>query len=560
MNASRLLEHFDRISEAPNAIPKLRKFILDLAVRGKLVEQDPGDEPAAALLVRIRAEKARLAKDKATKKSKPVSPTAIDEIPFTIPATWTWSQLGEVGIINPRNAAPDSEATSFVPMKMIPAEFGADAAHEVRPWGEIKSGFTHFSDGDVALAKITPCFENGKSTVFKALTGGIGAGTTELHVVRPVLVFAEYLLVFLKSPYFIETGVPKMTGTAGQKRVSTEYFSQAPLPLPPLAEQRRIVAKVDELMWLCDRLEAVRAEREARRDRLVGAAIGHLDSGTLDTGWQVYDRLPSLIESPKHISRFRQTLINLAVSGRLSRRGGSDEPAATLCNRLQLESARQEATGIQRKRPPSLLLPPSDQPFEVPNGWEWRRVRDIGVTQTGTTPPSSNPEFFGDYIPFVKPADLSSRSIDYSGRGISRDGVAHSRLVKGPAVMMVCIGASIGKVNMTDRDVCCNQQINAVTPYVDGMSGFMALALRASYFQQLVIASAGTTTLPIISKGKWELLPVPVPPFEEQQRIVAQVDELMTLCDRLEGQLTAAQTDSGLLLNAVVHEALSAVG
>jgi type I restriction enzyme S subunit len=136
-----------------------------------------------------------------------------------------------------------------------------------------KKGYTHFAEGDVGLAKITPCFENGKSAIFRNLTGGIGAGTTELHIVRPLSVHQDYILLFLKSPHFIQTGIPKMTGTAGQKRVPTEYFAYSPFPLPPLAEQHRIVAKVDELMALCNRLEASLTTSNQTRTRLLEATL-----------------------------------------------------------------------------------------------------------------------------------------------------------------------------------------------------------------------------------------------------------------------------------------------
>lgn len=182
---------------------------------------------------------------------------------------------------------------------------------------------------------------------------------------------------------------------------------------------------------------------------------------------------------------------------------------------------------------------------------------EIGFTQTGTTPSSNNPEYFGAYIPFVKPADLTGNTINYSGDGISKEGVEHSRLIPKHSVLMVCIGSSIGKVNVTDRDVCCNQQINAVAPYLEPLTRFTSFALKASYFQKLVVASAGMGTLPIISKGKWELLPIPVPPLAEQQRIVAKVEELLAVCDRLEAQLTTAQTESRRLLEAVLHQALN---
>jgi type I restriction enzyme S subunit len=230
MNAHFLLKYFEWVAEAPDAVKNLRKFILELAIRGKLVKQNQADEPASKLLKRIEAEK-----NGRFKKRQSSRPHDEDETPFVLPIGWGWTELAEIGIINPKNEVDDTIKSSFVPMPMIFSEYGKKNLHEVRAWAEIKKGFTHFAEGDVGLAKITPCFENGKSTVFTNLTGGIGAGTTELHIVRPILVVPDYILIFLKSRHFIETGIPKMTGTAGQKRVPRDYFSFSPFPLPPLA-------------------------------------------------------------------------------------------------------------------------------------------------------------------------------------------------------------------------------------------------------------------------------------------------------------------------------------
>lgn len=161
-------------------------------------------------------------------------------------------------------------------MTLIASEYGTPHQHEQRFWRDIKKGYTHFAEGDVGLAKITPCFENGKSTVFRNLVSGIGTGTTELHILRPILVSADYVLLVLKSPYFIETGIGRMTGTAGQKRVPKEYFAHSPFPLPPVAEQHRIVAKVDELMAFCDRLEAVENHAVELRARLLNALLSEV--------------------------------------------------------------------------------------------------------------------------------------------------------------------------------------------------------------------------------------------------------------------------------------------
>lgn len=271
MKANVLLAYYDQIVEAPSAASRLRHFVLDLAVRGKLAPQSSQDEPTSELLKRIARERARLVQAGVHKALRPLPPLA--EPPFDLPTSWRWSRLAEIGILNPRNYAADDLEASFVPMPRIAAEYGAPNGHEVRPWREIKKGYTHFAEGDVGLAKITPCFENGKSTVFRRLTGGIGGGTTELHVLRPLFIEAEYILIFLKSPQFIESGIPKMTGTAGQKRVPAEYFAYSPFSLPPVAEQRRIVAKVDELMAVCDQLEASLAAAATARTRLLEATL-----------------------------------------------------------------------------------------------------------------------------------------------------------------------------------------------------------------------------------------------------------------------------------------------
>src|SRR5690606_5863126 len=231
-------------------IKKLRELILELAVRGKLVPQDPEDEPASELLKRIQAEKARLVKEGKIKKEKALTEIGEEEKPFQLPQSWEWTTLPTVSFVNPRNSADDNVEVSFVPMTLIGTSFSGAHDQEIRQWAEVKQGFTHFAEGDIGVAKITPCFENSKACVFSNLLNGLGAGTTELHIVRPVsgTLDPRYVLAYLKSPQFLLVGETKMTGTAGQKRLPKDFVEANPFPLPPLAEQHRIVAKVDEFM------------------------------------------------------------------------------------------------------------------------------------------------------------------------------------------------------------------------------------------------------------------------------------------------------------------------
>ena len=251
-------------SELQRSIKGIKSKILDLAIRGKLVPQDQDDEPASVLLERIRAEKEALIKQGKIKRDKKESVIfrgednsyylndgqmtvdIIDDLPFNIPDSWRWVRLKDVFIINPRNKLDDDLDVSFIPMPLIDDGYSGKHTAEVRRWKEVKTGFTHFAEGDIGVAKITPCFENRKSTVFENLTNGYGAGTTELHILRPFgkNIFAQYLLAYVKSDYFVENGKQTFTGDVGQQRISKAYVENAYFPLPPNKEQERIVQQI----------------------------------------------------------------------------------------------------------------------------------------------------------------------------------------------------------------------------------------------------------------------------------------------------------------------------
>lgn len=269
----RIAQHFDVLFTTEHSIDQLKQTILQLAVMGKLVPQDPNDEPASVLLEKIAAEKEQLIKDKVIKKQKVLSPVEVDEELFKLPTGWAWSRIGEFSLIGPRNLLDDDLEVSFVPMPLISTSYKGDHEQEVRLWSELKKGYTHFANGDIGLAKITPCFENSKASIFSDLKNGFGAGTTELHIARPLLeeINPLFVLLYLKAPMFLEVGKTKMTGSAGQKRIPKSFFEGNPFPLPPEAEQPRIVAKVDELMTLCDELKVRLQEAQETKLHLADA-------------------------------------------------------------------------------------------------------------------------------------------------------------------------------------------------------------------------------------------------------------------------------------------------
>ena len=542
MNADRLLALYERTADAPDAVGRLRRFVLDLAVRGKLVPQDPADEPASELLKRIAKEKARLVKAGEIRTPKAI-PARFDT-PFQVPVNWRWSQLAEIGVLNPRNEAPDNLEASFVPMPLIAAEYGVASGHEARPWGEIKKGYTHFAEGDVGLAKITPCFENGKSTVFLNLTGGIGSGTTELHIVRPLFVDQSYILLFLKSPYFIKTGIPKMTGTAGQKRVPTEYFAHSPFPLPPLAEQHRIVAKVDELMALCDRLEAARAEREATRDRLAAASLARLNAPDPETFTEdarfALNALPALTTRPDQIKQLRQTILNLAVRGKLVPQDPADVPASA----CTLDAPDREGRL-------DVCLPPN---------WRWVRVDDVANARLGKM--LDKAKNVGQPYPYLRNTNVhwfDIRLDDLKAIPLNEAEFEEYRLEEGD--VLICEGGhGIGRTAVwrgNAENVVFQKALHRVRPgaYLD--SDFFAQCCFV-YFDLGIMQTYFTGVgIPHFTGRALSKLIFPLPPLAEQHRIVAKVNALMALCDQLEASLTTGDATRRRLLDALLAEALA---
>ncbi len=294
MNAQSFLANFEHIANAPNGIKWLREMIYYLGVIGALCPQNSADADGAALLESIVREKQTRIEQglfKRSPKFENLKETLTESLP-DIPETWVWSRLVDIGEINPKNVADEDAMTSFASMSAISEMHGVPPQPENRLWGTISKGFTHFANGDVVVAKITPCFENGKAAIIRDLTGGIGAGTTELHVFRPLPgIEPAFIYIFLRSPYFKTLGESLMTGTAGQKRLPTEYFATRPLPLPPLGEQKRIVAKVDQLMAFVDKLEEQQLKKTKIAEAFAQAAVAAI------TGTRIKDE--EVMKAPK---------------------------------------------------------------------------------------------------------------------------------------------------------------------------------------------------------------------------------------------------------------------
>ncbi|ACL70766.1 restriction endonuclease subunit S [Halothermothrix orenii] len=256
-NITFIIRNLKEVYTTPENLNDLKDIILQLAIQGKLVPQDPDDEPASVLIEKINKEKERLIKEKKIRKTKPLPPIKEAEIPFELPKGWEWVRLGEIMIINQRNKLNDNLEVSFVPMKLIEDGYLSKHSHKKKLWKEVKKGYTHFKENDLVVAKITPCFENRKSAIMKNLYSGYGAGTTELHVLTSYLkeIDMKFFLYIVKAKNFINQGVSTFTGTAGQQRIRKDFIENFVIGLPPLNEQKQIVKKIDKLMALCNLLE-----------------------------------------------------------------------------------------------------------------------------------------------------------------------------------------------------------------------------------------------------------------------------------------------------------------
>ncbi|EMA3753322.1 restriction endonuclease subunit S [Salmonella enterica] len=372
-------------------IKKLRELILELAVRGKLVPQDPNDEPASVLLERIAAEKAELMKQGKIKKQKPLPEISEEEKPFELPVGWEWTTLNTLAEINPKiDVSDDEQDISFVPMPLISTKFDGSHDFEVRKWKEVKKGYTHFANGDIAIAKITPCFENSKAAIFSGLKNNVGVGTTELHVARPYspAVNQQYLLLNFKSPGFLKTGESQMTGSAGQKRVPRNFFENYPLPFPPLQEQERIVNNFTQLMILCDQLEQHSLTSLDAHQQLVETLLTTLtDSQNADElaeNWaRISEHFDTLFTTEASIAALKQTILQLAVMGKLVPQDPNDEPASELLKRIAQEKAQLVKDGKIKKQKPLPPISEEEKPFELPEGWEWCRLEEIAYIFSG---------------------------------------------------------------------------------------------------------------------------------------------------------------------------------
>ena len=566
MNPDQLLEHFHRIGDAPDAIPRLRRFILDLAARGKLVPQDRNDEPAAELLKRIAKEKARLVKAGEARKSE-VDPVDPSDMPFLVPPNWAWTRLGSVGDWGSGSTPPRGN-TDFYGGGISWLKSGelndnpqlAGSEETLTELALAKGSFRLNEPGNVLIAMYGATIGKVAILAEKAVTNQAVCGCTPFAGV-----FNRFLFLFLLSQ---REQFHSASEGGAQPNISKVKIVWTPFPLPPLAEQQRIVAKLDELMALCDRLEAARDERETTRDRLSAVSLARLNAPDpdpaifADHARFALNNLVPLTTRPDQIKRLRQTILNLAVRGKLVPQDHKDEPASELLKRIGTEKARMVKAGEIKKAEPISDLTGSRPELLAPSGWVITNLQSVcaSITDGDHLPPPKAESG----IPFLVIGNVRNQRIDFAGSRFVPseyyEALDPIRCPRSGDLLYTLVGSyGIPVVVRDDRSFCVQRHIGILRPSKLIDVSFLARAMESQWvFDQASACATGIAQKTVPLSGLRKLI-VRLPPLAEQSRIVAKVDELMGLCDRLEERLAAGNDTRRRLLDAILAGALAPV-
>ncbi len=558
-----LLSNLEILATAPGGVAKLRELILTLAVQGKLVPQDPTDEPASVLLQKIRAEKDRLMAEGKIKRDKPLAEIAEEEKPFELPMGWEWVRLGEITnygtTTKVEKLQPDTWVLDMEDIEKSSGRLLQRLRFAQRPALSDKNCFLA---GDVLYGKLRPYLNK----VLVADEDGVC--TTEIIPFRCYGDYVpEYFRLVLSSPFFLEYVNARSYGMK-MPRLGTEDARKSVIPLPPLAEQSRIVTRVEELMRLCDALEAKGRLEAAQHAQLVSTLLGALTASAtpeeLAENWQrVAQHFDLLAGRPEAIDALEQTLLQLAVRGLLVPQDPADEPASELLQKIRAEKDRLIAEGkIKRDKP----LPPitdEEKPFELPVGWEWVRLGEIVLISSGVTLGRKTAIPSPVSLPYLRVANVQRWHLNLSSMKevvIDQSELARFQLLNGD--LLITEGGDWDKVGRTaiwrdELQTCLHQnhvfKARGISTVWNPIWAELYLnsAVARAYFAS---SAKQTTNLASINMTQLKDCAFPVPPLAEQSRIVARVTALRRLCADLRQRLVEREAVQARLAEALVHE------
>ena len=435
-----------------------------------------------------------------------------EEIPFEIPSSWEWTRISSIFQLNPRVEANDNMLAAFIPMEEISAVYGSDYHYYERKWKEIKSGFTQFADGDIAFAKITPCFQNRKSAVFSNLPNGIGAGTTELKVLRPYgeTINRFYTLYFLESPYFIDEATFK--GTANQQRIVVGYLENKLFPLPPIEEQCRIAGKIAEVLPIADRY----GKTQTKLDNLNVELKNILKKSVLQEAIQ--GKLVPQIEAEgtaqELLEQIQQEKQKLAKEGKLKKSALNDSIIFKGDDNKYYEQIGGKIVDIT-----------DEMPFEIPDTWAWVRIGILFAHNNGKQLNKSNSS--GRFMEYITTSNLywdGFKLDNLKKMPFEKNEIERCQAIKGD--LLVCEGGDVGRTCIWEYDfpIMLQNHIHKLRAYYPLCTKYFYYIFYL-YNKIGIIGGKGIGIQGFSAKALHNTL-VPLPPLSEQKRICSRISEL----------------------------------
>ena len=562
MQAKQLMEQFALIANAPQGIQRLREMILQWAVQGKLVPQDPTDEAAAVLLAKIQAEKERLIKQGTIKRQKPLPPIREDEKPFELPNGWIWEKVGNIFEVK-RGASPRPKGDPKY-FSNQPTPYHWIKISDLRKHGKnnILYGTDEYltelgSSKSVLVEKGTLIITNSATIgipIIMGVNGYIHDGFLAFPSFPHNYISQDFFLIALRA---LTSYLKRESRGLAQLNMNSNIMKEAPFGLPPYPEQKRIVAKVDALMALCDELEALQQKRAQLQLSTHHAVLESLANAQtpldLQTAWQrLQAAMPLLFTQPQQIKGLRDTILQLAVRGKLVPQDPTDEPAAMLLAKISAEKERLIKQGTIKRQKPLPPIREDEKPFELPNGWEWVRFDAAALySEAGWSPscesrPRENDKWavlkvsavtWGVFKPEENkelPNSLEPRPEYEVKTGdflISRANTAE--LV---ARAVIVPENTPKKLMLSDKIIRFVLASNVDKQFINLMNS--SCFARAYY---AAVAGGTSSSMKNVSREQIRKLVFGLPPLNEQKRIVAKVNSLMALCDELEARLQAAR-------------------
>ncbi len=551
-------------------IKKLRELILELAVRGKLVPQDPNDEPASELLKRIAAEKAELVKQGKIKKQKPLPGISEEEKPFDLPVGWEWVRLEDVTDNIHYGYTASADVTKKVKLLRI-----TDIQDDKVIWRNVPG--CEIKDSDIEQYQLQP------NDIVIARTGGTVGKSYLVDDLQYIAVFASYLIrlkyikftnanytkIFLGSQLYWLQLYNGVTGT-GQPNVNGNTLKKMFFPLPPSSEQNKICSRVQTLLNLCEQLEQHSLISLDAHQQLVETLLTTLtDSQNADElaeNWaRISEHFDTLFTTEASIDALKQTILQLAVMGKLVPQDPNDEPASELLKRIAQEKAQLVKDGKIKKQKP--LPPISDEeiPFELPEGWKWCLFEDVVDIQSGITKGRNLVNRKLITIPYLRVANVQRGYLDLSEVkeiDIPEEEQDKYHVIKGD--LLITEGGDWDTVGRTT--VWCHEWYIAIQNHVFKgriigkeidpywLETYMNSPYSRDYFAS---ASKQTTNLASINKTQLRGCPVAIPPSSEANKIMLKLNDFNELCEKLKLQLQSAQQTQLHLADALTDAAIN---